>query len=424
MNVNQLWKSIDRFLCIPSTKKKLIIFELEIETNIEWKLIFRRKMSLVVKTFVIEIHWPFYYQRLSLDQGQGSFFHFVIYIFSCLSEQSVSVAQTNSKRTLWVKKFRTIQILLPCLMRLSKFYLEKKVKCKQNLALWLNSHLTMRNQINRSFRKQPTNFEWTQSNRMNNFYVWTNKFVLTFFKWNSSKKRIFVSRLGIATIHKQCKMATNSKNDRRALLSCDHCTSRWIDSSDSLFTTVSTKTVTRLVSKWNYLRSWCNDVLRLECWRRWRFQRWKFVTINDTDASIFVLFTSGLKEKLNYLEENQIKSILLQSTIFNQTISSSTKLDGTDSLNKKYDLYTLDPAVGSDAEFQDFVKALGSKSSSNFSGYKFYLEKFSFRFTRDYRFTNFINVWSQRTFMVRLNKSVEKCHSSKWSIREYQRKTF
>lgn len=71
---------------------------------------------------------------------------------------------------------------------------------------------------------------------------------------------------------------------------------------------------------------------------------------------------TGLKQKLPYLEKNRMKSILLQSSIFNSTLGTSIQLDGKNPGDKQLDLLTLDPLVGTDSELQDLIKILKAKS--------------------------------------------------------------
>lgn len=69
----------------------------------------------------------------------------------------------------------------------------------------------------------------------------------------------------------------------------------------------------------------------------------------------------GVEEKLDYLEKNHIKSILLQSSIFNITNGRSIELNGKDFQNKKFDLLTIDSLVGNEKNLDDFIKILTRK---------------------------------------------------------------
>lgn len=71
---------------------------------------------------------------------------------------------------------------------------------------------------------------------------------------------------------------------------------------------------------------------------------------------------NGLKQKLPYLEKNRMKSILLQSSIFNSTLGTSIQLDGKNPGDKKLDLLTLDPFVGTESDLQDLFKILKGKN--------------------------------------------------------------
>jgi hypothetical protein len=56
------------------------------------------------------------------------------------------------------------------------------------------------------------------------------------------------------------------------------------------------------------------------------------------------------------LEKNSIKSILLRSSIFNVTIGTSIEQ------NKKVDLLTIDPRIGNESQFNNFIKNFNRKS--------------------------------------------------------------
>lgn len=70
----------------------------------------------------------------------------------------------------------------------------------------------------------------------------------------------------------------------------------------------------------------------------------------------------GLIEQLPYIEKNQIQSILLESSIFNVSIGISTKLDGTDPIDKKFNLKRIDPKIGKEKDLDDLVKILLKKN--------------------------------------------------------------
>jgi len=61
------------------------------------------------------------------------------------------------------------------------------------------------------------------------------------------------------------------------------------------------------------------------------------------------------------LEKNNIKSILLRSSIFNVTLGTSIQLDGQTLTNKKFDLLKIDPSVGTENDFEDLAKILNRK---------------------------------------------------------------
>ncbi|CAF0940534.1 unnamed protein product [Rotaria sordida] len=69
----------------------------------------------------------------------------------------------------------------------------------------------------------------------------------------------------------------------------------------------------------------------------------------------------GVQEKLNYLEKNDIKVILLQPSIFNVTAGTSIQLNGRTALATNTDLYTIDPSVGNDNDLKDLLKTLNRK---------------------------------------------------------------
>ncbi|CAF3391318.1 unnamed protein product [Rotaria sp. Silwood1] len=66
----------------------------------------------------------------------------------------------------------------------------------------------------------------------------------------------------------------------------------------------------------------------------------------------------GVQEKLDYLEKNDIKVILLQSSIFNLTSGTSNQLNERNSGVKNIDLYNIDSSVGSDNDLKELAKNL------------------------------------------------------------------
>jgi hypothetical protein len=69
----------------------------------------------------------------------------------------------------------------------------------------------------------------------------------------------------------------------------------------------------------------------------------------------------GIEQKLEYLEKNFIKSILIDSSIFNATSGTSIQLDGQTPKDKNVDLLNIDPFVGTDQHLQDLTKILNKK---------------------------------------------------------------
>ncbi|CAF1276716.1 unnamed protein product [Adineta ricciae] len=69
----------------------------------------------------------------------------------------------------------------------------------------------------------------------------------------------------------------------------------------------------------------------------------------------------GVEEKLKYFEKNRIKSLLFQSSIFNATGGISLQLDGRIPHDKNIDLITLDSSIGSENDFENFIKILNRK---------------------------------------------------------------
>ena len=69
----------------------------------------------------------------------------------------------------------------------------------------------------------------------------------------------------------------------------------------------------------------------------------------------------GVEEKLKYFEKNRIKSLLFQSSIFNATGGISLQLDGRIPHDKNIDLIKLDSSIGSENDFENFIKILNRK---------------------------------------------------------------
>lgn len=71
----------------------------------------------------------------------------------------------------------------------------------------------------------------------------------------------------------------------------------------------------------------------------------------------------GLVEKLNYLERNSIRSILLQSSIFNISDELVELLDRQFGQNQITDLFQLDPKIGDENDWNQLMKILIEKSN-------------------------------------------------------------
>ncbi|CAF2794545.1 unnamed protein product [Rotaria sp. Silwood2] len=69
----------------------------------------------------------------------------------------------------------------------------------------------------------------------------------------------------------------------------------------------------------------------------------------------------GVQEKLSYLEKNNIKSLLLQSSIFNVTTGTSIQSSGRNVRTKNVNLYSIDPSVGSDNDLKELSRTLYRK---------------------------------------------------------------
>lgn len=109
---------------------------------------------------------------------------------------------------------------------------------------------------------------------------------------------------------------------------------------------------------------------------------------------------AGLLEKIHYLEANRMKSILLQSTIFNSTLGTSIQLDGTNPSDKKMDLLTIDPSVGTDNQLRNLTKALNRKSELG-DAVNDVNTFIRYRYAFDHRSSAVINLRSEWTNMVR-----------------------
>ena len=114
------------------------------------------------------------------------------------------------------------------------------------------------------------------------------------------------------------------------------------------------------------------------------------VTDRQKRASMTFAGLTGLVEKLSYLESNRMKSILLQSSIFNSTLGTSIQLDGTAPSDKKMDLLQIDPSVGSDNHLQNLTKLLNRKSELNASASSSD-GRLRDRYAFDHRSAHFIN---------------------------------
>ncbi|CAF3871276.1 unnamed protein product [Rotaria sp. Silwood2] len=73
----------------------------------------------------------------------------------------------------------------------------------------------------------------------------------------------------------------------------------------------------------------------------------------------------GVQEKLSYLEKNNIKSLLLQSSIFNVTTGTSIQSSGRNVRTKNVNLYSIDPSVGSDNDLKELSRTLYRKGKLN-----------------------------------------------------------
>ena len=121
---------------------------------------------------------------------------------------------------------------------------------------------------------------------------------------------------------------------------------------------------------------------------------------SDRRASMTHDRFAGLLEKMRYLEDNRMKSILLQSTIFNSTLGTSIQLDGTNPSDKKMDLLTIDPSVGTDNQLQNLTKTLNRRSERGDTVNDLYTFV-RYRYAFDHRSSAVINLRSEWTNMVR-----------------------
>ncbi len=71
---------------------------------------------------------------------------------------------------------------------------------------------------------------------------------------------------------------------------------------------------------------------------------------------------TGILEKLDYFEKNNIQSILLQSSIFNVSDESFEISDRQYAKSKTTDLLKLDPQICTEDDFSDFMKILARRS--------------------------------------------------------------
>lgn len=75
----------------------------------------------------------------------------------------------------------------------------------------------------------------------------------------------------------------------------------------------------------------------------------------------------GLVEKLDYLERNYIRTILIQSSIFNVSDELVELLDRQFGQSQTTDLFQLDPQVGDEEDWNALMEILAEKSKI-FSG--------------------------------------------------------
>jgi hypothetical protein len=61
-------------------------------------------------------------------------------------------------------------------------------------------------------------------------------------------------------------------------------------------------------------------------------------------------------------KKNSIQSIILRSSIFNVTSGTSIQLDGKTIQDKIVDLLTIDPRIGNENQFSNFIKNFNRKS--------------------------------------------------------------
>jgi hypothetical protein len=76
----------------------------------------------------------------------------------------------------------------------------------------------------------------------------------------------------------------------------------------------------------------------------------------------------GIVEKLDYLERNNIQSILLQSSIFNISDELFELSDRQFGKIQTSDLLKFDPLIGDEEDFDDLMEILANKSKILFFG--------------------------------------------------------
>jgi len=83
---------------------------------------------------------------------------------------------------------------------------------------------------------------------------------------------------------------------------------------------------------------------------------------NNNNRFLLISMITGILEKLDYFEKNNIQSILLQSSIFNVSDELFEISDRQYAKSKTTDLVNLDPQIGTEDDFSDFMKILACQS--------------------------------------------------------------
>ena len=81
----------------------------------------------------------------------------------------------------------------------------------------------------------------------------------------------------------------------------------------------------------------------------------------EKQKEYFFSFSSsliGIREKIDYFKQNYIKSILVQSSVFNVSSGTSIRLDRGTANVEKMDLTTLDPKVATENDLQSLLKMI------------------------------------------------------------------